>query len=264
MLDLIEKLPPGSRVLDLGAGPGSFRTDREDLVVVRLDLEVPASRNGGCYVSADAAKMPFASAAFDLVVSNHSLEHFAELEPTVRETGRVMRPGGTLYIAVPNAATLTDRIYRWLARGGGHVNPFRKPEEVISLVNRLAGLPHGGTRILYSSLSFLNAHNFRTRPPRKILLFANGNERVLAILVWSLRLIDRHIGTRLSQYGWSFYFGASPAPHTDQNWVNVCVRCGSGHSEGFLKKKGAVPPLQGWFKWYRCPMCKCWNVLTYE
>ena len=69
--------------------------------------------------------MPFGSAAFDLVVSNHSLEHFVELEPTLREIGRVMRPGGTLYIAVPNTATLSDRIYRWLARGGGHVNPFR-------------------------------------------------------------------------------------------------------------------------------------------
>lgn len=264
MLDLIQKLPPGARVLDLGAGPGSFRTGRDDLAVVRLDLEIPPSRTVAAYVSADAARMPFASAVFDVVVSNHSLEHFAELEPTVSEIGRVMRPGGTLYIAVPNARTLTDRIYRWLARGGGHVNPFREPEEVVRLVDRLTGLPHRGTRVLYSSLSFLNAHNFKTRPPRKILLFARGNETFLAIFVWSLRLMDRHFGTQLSQYGWSFYFGAQPAPHTGEDWINVCVRCGSGHSEWFLKKKGAIPPLQGWFKWYRCPMCKCWNVLTGE
>jgi SAM-dependent methyltransferase len=264
MLDLIEKLPPGARVLDLGAGPGSFPITRNDLSVVRLDLEIPPARNGGCYVSADAARMPFASAAFDLVVSNHSLEHFVELEPTLREIGRVVRPGGTLYIAVPNTDTLSDRIYRWLARGGGHVNPFHKPEEVVRLVDGLTGLQHGGTRVLYSSLSFLNAHNFKTRPPRKILLFSNGNERFLAVFVWFLRLMDRHLGTRLSQYGWSFYFGAEPAPHAGQNWINVCVRCGSGHSEDFLKKKGSVPPLQGWFKWYRCPRCKCWNVLTYE
>src|ERR1043166_5202026 len=144
MLDLIEKLPPGARVLDLGAGPGSFPISRNDLSVVRLDLEIPPARNGGCYVSADAARMPFAGAVFDLVVSNHSLEHFVELEATLREIGRVIRPGGTLYIAVPNAATLTDRIYRWLGKGGGHVNPFRRPEEVTRLVERLTGLrPRG-------------------------------------------------------------------------------------------------------------------------
>jgi SAM-dependent methyltransferase len=264
MLDLIEKLPPGARVLDLGAGPGSFRAVRDDLAVVRLDLEIPASRNAGNYVSADAAKMPFAPGVFHLVVSNHSLEHFVHLEPTVREIGRVLRPGGPLYIAVPNAATLTDRIYRWLARGGGHVNPFRHPQEVIGLVDRLTGLPHRATRLLYSSLSFLNARNFKSRPPRKILLFARGNETFLAVFVWVLRQLDRSFGTRFSQYGWSFYFGADAAPDAAENWINVCVRCGSGHSEIFLKKKGAIPPLQGWFKWYRCPTCKCWNVLTKE
>lgn len=85
MLNLVRNLSPGSRVLDLGAGPGSFRTDRNDLSIVRLDLEIPRARGSGSYVAADAARMPFASQSFDLIVSNHSLEHFPELEDTVRE-----------------------------------------------------------------------------------------------------------------------------------------------------------------------------------
>ena len=264
MLYLMERLAPGARVLDLGAGSGSFPRTRDDLIVVRLDLQVPADRSDGAYVAADGARLPFRSATFDLVVSNHSLEHVVNPEATLREVARVMRPDATFYVAVPNAATLTDRIYRWMAKGGGHVNAFRRPEEVVNLVERLTGLPHRGTRVLYSSLSFLNAHNFKTRPPRKILLFARGNEKFLAIFAWCLRWVDVHLGTHLSQYGWSFYFGAVDAPHTHEHWINVCVRCGSGQSQVFLKKKGIIPPLPAMFIWYRCPVCKCRNLLTAE
>lgn len=75
-------------------------------------------------VLADAAALPFASASFDAVVANHSLEHFADLDGALGEIGRVLAPAGALYIAVPDATTFTDRLYRWLARGGGHVNRF--------------------------------------------------------------------------------------------------------------------------------------------
>jgi SAM-dependent methyltransferase len=263
MLNLIERLPPGARVLDLGARSGSFRCERADISVVRLDLEIRESQRGGHYVSADAAHMPFAARSFDAVISNHSLEHFIELDATVREVGRVLRPDGGLYVAVPNAATLTDIIYRWLGKGGGHVNRFRAPEEVIRLVERLTGLRHNGTCALYSSLSFLNACNFESRPPRKILLFANGNERFLAAFVWVLRRIDRWFGTRLSQYGWSFYFGSADPPQHQEDWINVCVRCGSGHSGAFLTKAGAIAGLDR-SVWYRCPACGGLNMFSPE
>jgi SAM-dependent methyltransferase len=247
MIELLQRLPHGARVLDLGARTGSFQTPRPDLVIVRLDLEVVAGRGSGFYVAADAARMPFATAAFDAVISNHSLEHFVELDATVREIGRVLRPGGALYVAVPDATTLTDRIYRWLGRGGGHVNAFRSPADVIGVVERLAALPHRGTRPLISGLSFLNAHNFTARPPRKIALFAFGNEPFLAVLVWILRSLDRRLGTRWSHYGWAFYFGALDMPRPGEIWTNVCVRCGSGHP--------TVPAFS-----YRCPQCNAWNL----
>ena len=258
MTELIAMLPAGARVLDLGARTGSFETERMDVTVVRADLEIAPSRAAGLYVAADAARLPFAAGAFDLIVSNHSLEHFVELEATVREIGRVLRPGGGLFVAVPDATTLTDRIYRWLGKGGGHVNPFRAPSEVIELVERLAGVPHRGTRTLFSGLSFLNAHNFTTRPPRKIALFAFGRERFLARLVWTLRWADRHWRTRLSHYGWSFYFGSAHAPEGESEWINVCVRCGAGHSEAYLREKGASGT------WYRCPACGGENRMTTE
>jgi SAM-dependent methyltransferase len=261
MLNLVKNLSPGSRVLDLGAGLGSFRTSRSDLPIVRLDLEIPPKRGSGAYVAADAARMPFASRSFDLIISNHSLEHFPELEATVREIGRVIRPGGVLYIAVPDAGTLSDRIYRWMGRGGGHVNAFRAPGEVTGLVERLTGLPLRSSRVLYSSLAFLNSHNLAGRPQIKSVLFAFGNERFLAVLMWILRRLDRRFHTRLSHYGWAFYFGQVDLPRTLDSWINVCVRCGSADAVVYLRKLGAIPPIRGAVQPYRCPSCGAYNLL---
>lgn len=246
-------------MLDLGARSGSFSTERADLAIVRLDLEPPAARKSGAYVAADAARMPFAGQSFDAVISNHSLEHFPQLEQSVREIGRVVKPSGALYVAVPDAGTLSDRIYRWMGRGGGHVNPFRSAEEVIALVERLTPLRHRATVVLTASLSFLNAHNFTAPPPRRIALFAYGNETVLAILNAILRRIDRLCGTRHSIYGWAFYFGAVTPDLVEGPFPNVCVRCGSGVPRAYLRQTGSARR----FTW-KCPFCGGFNVLEPE
>jgi SAM-dependent methyltransferase len=257
MLDIIDSLPPGARVLDLGARLGSFSTTRNDICVVRLDLDAPAG--AGALVRGDAARLPFKARCFDLIVSNHSLEHFVELEATVREIGRVVKEDGVLYVAVPDAGTLTDRIYRWLGKGGGHVNAFRQPSDVIGLLERWTPLAHRSTTLLYSSLAFLNAHNQVGRPQRKLALFGFGNECFLAWLVWVLRGLDRVMGTRWSVYGWSFRFG-NVAPETHAPWCNVCVRCGSGAAGDFLRSSGAVSRGRGGMERYHCPNCGAANL----
>ena len=254
-------LAPGSRVLDLGARTGSFHTGRGDLCLVRLDLSVPARRDEGAYVAADAARMPFAGQSFDLIFGNHSLARFPDLALAVSEIGRVIRNRGVLYITVPDASSLTDRLYRWLAHGGGQVNAFHSANQVVLLVQDLTGLKHRGTRPLFSGLSFLNARNV-THPPRRLVLFAYGNERFLAVLTWTLRTLDLLFGTGLSHYGWELYFGNTGPVDSSEWWANVCVRCGSGHSEMFLRKQGVVSRAMRLWESYRCPKCGGWNLLT--
>jgi DNA-directed RNA polymerase subunit RPC12/RpoP len=125
-------------------------------------------------------------------------------------------------------------------------------------VESFTGLPHRGTQTLYSSLSFLNRHNRTAPPPRRIALFLYGNERYLAFLMWVLRAVDRRLGTRLSVYGWEFYFGAGSVPGRGEAWRNVCVRCGSGFSEAFLQTNGVTRKGLA----YRCPECGGFNLMT--
>jgi SAM-dependent methyltransferase len=52
--------------------------------------------------------LPFADASFDLVTSFQVLEHVPDPGAFLRELARVARPGGTVILATPNAATRLD------------------------------------------------------------------------------------------------------------------------------------------------------------
>ncbi|MCC7104057.1 MAG: methyltransferase domain-containing protein [Chloroflexi bacterium] len=51
---------------------------------------------------ADVRAIPFADASFDLVYSMGTIEHFPDYSVAVREIFRVLKPGGTAIVGVPN------------------------------------------------------------------------------------------------------------------------------------------------------------------
>jgi SAM-dependent methyltransferase len=252
MLDLLRDLPPEAKVLDLGSGSGSFDAAGLRATVVRLDLEPSTSKN---FVRGDASNLPFPPRTFDAIVSNHSLEHVENLDGCLREISRVLKPAGILYVAVPDSTTLCDRLYRWLSRGGGHVNPFPSAADLSQKIETAIALPHLGTRTLCASFSFLNRKLIRTRIPGKLLLLGGGTQTSLLIATYALRLLDRFLGTRLIVYGWALYFGKSP--ETSETWTNVCILCGSGQDSKSLRvfRKLLLP-------FYRCPQCGTLNLFT--
>jgi SAM-dependent methyltransferase len=253
--EILRHLRAGELVLDLGSKSGSFDAASLAAKTVRVDLSPPASEERALAVRADAAKLPFRDHCFAAVIANHSFEHFERLDAALREAARVLRSPGTLFIAVPDAASLTDRIYRWLGRGGGHINAFRSAAEVIQRVNARTCLDYAGGRVLCTSLSFLNSRNHTEPAPRRLLLLGGGREGFLRWLNRLFRLSDHWLGTRMSVYGWALYFGTVPEPVSSRTWVNVCVRCGAGcDSEALLAaglaRRGRL------FAWsYRCPKC---------
>jgi len=211
------------------------------------------------FVQADAARLPFADGAFNFVVSNHSLEHFEDLPGTLAEIGRVVRPQGALFVTVPDASTFCDKLYRWLARGGGHVNAFTSSTNLATMINRGTGLRHVTTRTLFTSLSFLNRRNSRSQRPRRLAFIGGGHEWSLFLFALISRSIDRRAGTRLSVYGWALYFGNISIGIDASSSLNVCLRCGAGTPSVLLKEKRLVSRRFRWFDVYRCPQCGAKN-----
>lgn len=260
MHEVLRKLPPGARVLDLGCAGGSFDSGVGRFTVLRIDLERGAHKLAN-FTQADAAKLPFPAASFEAVISNHSLEHFENLAACLTEIGRVLKPDGALYVAVPDATTVSDRLYRWLARGGGHVNPFSSDRELAQTIEHATGLKHVATRTLCASLSCLNRRNRRTRAPRRLWLIGGGSPASLLLLTYFFRWADRFLHTRLSIYGWALYFGNVETPVDCRTWTNVCIRCGSGHASDWLRQQDVVRP-RFFVASYRCPACGATNLFT--
>jgi len=260
MHEILRHLPAGSRVLDLGCAGGSFPPEATLAHVVRLDREPPGSDAARQrFVQADAAKLPFGDRTFAAVITNHSLEHLDDLAGALAEIGRVTCPGGALFVAVPDASTLTDKLYRWLGKGGGHVNPFRSASQLATAVEQATGLRHVATRLLCSSLSFMNRRNAPRPLPRRLWLLGAGYEGPLLVYAWLSRRLDRHFHTRTSIYGWALYFGTIHEPVDTRMWANVCIRCGSGCDAAALTGRKLVGRGLLGLPIYRCPDCGATN-----
>jgi SAM-dependent methyltransferase len=143
MHEILRHLSPGSFVLDLGSAQGSFDSDSTMATIVRLDRAAQHTPSDPNFVQGDASDLPFADQTFAAVIANHSLEHIDHLDRSIHEIGRVLRQNGCLFVSVPDASTVTDKLYRWLARGGGHVNAFTSPHvntiDLSAVLSQVAG-----------------------------------------------------------------------------------------------------------------------------
>jgi SAM-dependent methyltransferase len=105
-LELVSR--PGRLTIDLGCGEGRLARDLTALghSVVAVDSSlsmVEAARAADPeleVVVADAASLPFADGAADLVVAFMSLHDIDDMSGAVREAARVLEPGGHLVAAV--------------------------------------------------------------------------------------------------------------------------------------------------------------------
>jgi hypothetical protein len=213
------------------------------------------------FVQADAGRLPFADKSFDAIISNNSIEHFNDVRASLDEIKRVLKPGASLYVAAPDAGSLCDRLYRWLAKGGGHVNAFCSPVQLAQSIERATGLQHVATRVLCTSFSFLNRRNRRARRPRKLWLLGGGTQISLHVHSYLLRMLDRYFHTHTTVYGWALYFGAIAVPIDRWTWTNVCVRCGAGHPSSWLEHLGIVQN-RFFIRTYQCPNCGTSNIFS--
>ena len=91
----------GKNVLDIGCGPrGSLEWADMAADRVGLDpladeyLKLGADRHKMRYVKSGSEEMPFEDGFFDVVCSFNSLDHVGNLDSTIKEITRILKPGG--------------------------------------------------------------------------------------------------------------------------------------------------------------------------
>jgi SAM-dependent methyltransferase len=120
----------GKRVLDIGAGSGHMARALAKAVgpageVQAVDvLDQRLVTDGYGFTLVEDTKLPFPDESFDVVVSNHVIEHVGGRDDQVRhlrEVRRVLEPEGVCYLAVPSRWVLLEPHVRlpflsWLPR----------------------------------------------------------------------------------------------------------------------------------------------------
>lgn len=133
-------LVAGTRVLDLGCGPGFYTTAfrRRGADVVPLDgsfdeLDLAGDPPAGA-VLGDAGHTPFPPGTFAAIFCSNLLEHARDTAAIVDEFARLLRPGGWGYLSWTN----------WYSPWGGHdMTPYQflGPERGPRLYERRHGPP---------------------------------------------------------------------------------------------------------------------------
>ena len=122
------RLPASSLVLDVAAGTGDFTRElvSQGHRAVATDLSfgmLHAGHGMNHRVQSDASALPFVDGGFDGLTCGYALRNFTDLEATLHEMGRVVRPGGRLSlleVAEPERGLLRAGFRLWFR----HAVPF--------------------------------------------------------------------------------------------------------------------------------------------
>jgi SAM-dependent methyltransferase len=102
-LMLKNSVTPGSNWLDLGCGEKPFISSFTECSYTGIDVEVSGREESlkSPDVFFDGEIIPFGSNTFDGILCTQVLEHVGNLELTLSECNRVLKPGGVMIISVP-------------------------------------------------------------------------------------------------------------------------------------------------------------------
>jgi 2-polyprenyl-3-methyl-5-hydroxy-6-metoxy-1,4-benzoquinol methylase len=114
-LNLINSLQPNQgRILDIGAGTGDFlsvakQNGWQAIGVEPSDKAKGIAKNKGISFVEETSILEIHS--FDVITMWHVLEHVPNLDNQIKELKRLLKPDGTLIIAVPNFKSFDAKHY---------------------------------------------------------------------------------------------------------------------------------------------------------
>ncbi len=117
----------GKLVLDVGCGLGGKTVAYAEAGARLVGVDIAEKNISQCaafasargvkveFSAGDAEQMPFLDATFDLVIANDSLEHFRNPGGALRELGRVIKPGGSIFLFfTPWRSPLGSHLYDYI------------------------------------------------------------------------------------------------------------------------------------------------------
>ena len=129
---------PGSTLLDVGCGGGSFLREMAEFRAVGVevsDVALRAARESApraWLVLGQGERLPFPDGSFDLVACLGNLEHFLDPAAGAREVARVLAPGGEAWILLPNSYYSGDL---WRVIRTGYGPDHHQPVERFATIN---------------------------------------------------------------------------------------------------------------------------------
>jgi SAM-dependent methyltransferase len=203
ILDLLEPYKGDGRLLDVGCSIGLFLDLARERGWTGVGIEFApralayARQQYGLEVlDVPLDEAGFADESFDAVGLLSVLEHTNEPRRMLGDVARVLRPGGAVYVVVPNVESLACRVLHGGARtfdGRNHLVYF-SPSTLSDLLDRCGfDVPHVVTTV--SSAAAIQEHLAYEEPYSSAELAEAVPGEILATL--EPRLADLHLGYKL-------------------------------------------------------------------
>jgi len=122
LIEKYTKLSSG-KILDIGSGTGAFlhTMDKSNWEVTGLEPDDTARENAknlhGLSLQSPEELFSLQAQTFDAITLWHVLEHVHELHEYMDQFKKLLKPGGCLFIAVPNYTCYDEKVYKefWAA-----------------------------------------------------------------------------------------------------------------------------------------------------
>lgn len=107
--------PAKGRILDIGAGTGDFlavaKSNGWDIIGIEPSEKAKTIAGKKGVIFAESMQS-LEKQSFDVITMWHVLEHVPNLEEQIKELKRLLKPDGTIIIAVPNFRSFDAKYYR--------------------------------------------------------------------------------------------------------------------------------------------------------
>lgn len=142
------QVPQGARVLDYGCGHAGYLREFHERGIAITGAEITGFLVAACQQAGfdvrqveGFSQIPFADSEFDVVYLMQVFEHLRDPHQFMAELVRILKPGGSLYMALPNAASFWRRVFglNWVS---GWFAPFHLFHYDRQTLARMAGQHH--------------------------------------------------------------------------------------------------------------------------